>query len=356
MNTKPYISIIIPVYNVEKYIERCLRSVMGQTFVAKPVECILVDDCGGDNSIQIAEELIRDYTGPYSFHIIHNSQNSGLSESRNVGIEASSGQYIYFLDSDDHIATNCLELLVNALQKHPMTDIVLGNSLFAKFDRLLNNEKKIPKEPFTKKKVLELFFQGQIQETVWNMLINSDIIKKNNLFFFPNMIHEDTNWVYRLFSIVDSLAFIPEITHIYEDNPSSIMNTSPTNNYNSHINGNIFNITFILDHFPYTHYVDATLFIIYILNREFDLSKKINVSPEFKKQLEQIRNRLFIRDINNLRLTLVLFELQLFSPFQHIKKWSVYRHHYHLLTNIIRGIALFFSPLHFFINKHHCIL
>jgi hypothetical protein len=217
-----------------------------------------------------------------------------------------------------------------------------------KFDRLLNNEKRIPNEPFPKKKILELFFQGQIQETVWNMLINSDIIKKNNLFFFPNMIHEDTNWVYRLFSIVDSLAFIPEITHIYEDNPSSIMNTSPTNNYNSHINGNIFNITFILDHFPYTHYVDATLFIIGILNREFDFCNNKNVMPTLKKELMQNRNRLVYRDIKNLRLTLVLFEFQLFAPFRFIKKWAVYRRSYHYIEFATRKAALFFSPLHIF--------
>lgn len=351
MNTEPYISIIIPVYKVEKYIERCLRSVMEQTFVAKPVECILIDDCGDDKSIQIAEELIRAYTGPYSFHIIHNSKNSGLAESRNVGIKASNGQYIYFLDSDDHIAPNCIELLVQPLLKYPNVDVVLGNSLFVKFNRLLNNEKRIPKEPFPKKKVLELFFQGQIQETVWNMLINSDIIKKHNLFFIPHMIHEDTNWIYRLFTLVDTMVFVPKLTHIYEDNPFSITNSIPTNNYNSHLEGVIINTTFILDNFPYTHYVDATLFIIYILNREFDFCKNNNVSPKLKKQLEHIRNRLFNRDIKNLRLALVLLELLLFMPFRLINKWSLYRHRYHYLTHVIRSSALFLSPLHTFRQK-----
>lgn len=351
MSFKPYISIIIPIYKVEKYIERCIRSVMEQTFVALPVECILVDDCGGDNSIQIAENLIQAYNGPYLFKIICNDQNKGLAVSRNNGIKASSGQYVYFIDSDDHIAPNCIELLVQTLQKYPHVDVILGNSLFVKFHRLLNNIKRIPTGPIQNKIVLKLFFRGHIQDAAWNMLIKSSIITRNHLFFIPNMIHEDTNWVFRLFTMIDTMVFVPEITHIYEDNPSSIMNTSPTINYNSHIEGNIINTKFILDHFPNTYYVDATLFIIGILVRELDSCNHNNVLPTLKKQLKKIRNRLFYRDIKNLRLVLVLYEFQLFAPFRHITKWSVYRRNYHYMTLVIRIIALFFSPLHIFHHK-----
>lgn len=346
-----YLSIIIPIYKVEKYIERCLRSVMEQTFVAQPVECILVDDCGGDNSIQIAKKLIKAYNGPYIFKIICNNQNKGLAVSRNNGVKASNGKYVYFVDSDDYIVPNCLEMLVQALQKYPYADVILGNSHFVKFDCLLNDNRKIPTGPIYRHKILELFFRRKIQCNVWNMLINSDIIKKNNIYFFPNMIHEDTNWVYRLFSIIETMIFVPEITHIYVDNPSSITNTVSTINYNPHIEGNIINTKFILDYFPYTHYVDATLFIIDILVREFDFCNNENVLPTLKKQLMKIRSRLFYRDIKNLRLALVLYEFQLFAPFRHITKWPVYQRNYHYLTFVIRTIALFFSPLHLFHHK-----
>ena len=78
----PKISIIIPIYNVEEYIEECLQSVMRQTYKGE-IECILVDDCGKDNSIAIAEQLIADYTGSIAFRILHHEHNRGLSAARN---------------------------------------------------------------------------------------------------------------------------------------------------------------------------------------------------------------------------------------------------------------------------------
>ena len=109
------ISIIIPVYNVEKYIERCLLSVIGQKGLDGFVECILVDDCTPDRSMQIAQKLIGDYQGSIHFRIIHNNENQGLSCSRNNGLKIAKGDFVYFLDSDDYIYPNCLELLSQRL-------------------------------------------------------------------------------------------------------------------------------------------------------------------------------------------------------------------------------------------------
>ena len=94
------ISIIIPVYNVEKYIEACLHSVMAQTYTG-PMECILVDDCGQDNSIGVAEKMISDYQGTIHFRILHHDHNRGQSAARNTGMDAATGEYIFFSDSDD---------------------------------------------------------------------------------------------------------------------------------------------------------------------------------------------------------------------------------------------------------------
>lgn len=84
------VSIIIPVYNVAPYIEDCLRSVMRQTY-AGPMECLIVDDCGTDESIHIAERLITEYNGPIHFDILHHNHNRGLSAARNTGIENAVG-------------------------------------------------------------------------------------------------------------------------------------------------------------------------------------------------------------------------------------------------------------------------
>lgn len=136
MKVLPTISVIIPVYNVEPYIAECLQSVMCQTYTG-PLECILVDDCCKDNSIVIAEKLIADYKGPISFRILHHDHNRGLSASRNTGLEASSGEYVYFLDSDDFIETKTIEMLYNAISAD---DYAIAISYFTKY---INNEDSI---------------------------------------------------------------------------------------------------------------------------------------------------------------------------------------------------------------------
>ena len=99
---KPSVSVIVPVYNVEPYVAACVRSVMRQTYEGK-IECIFVDDCGTDKSIDVVEKLIAEYSGPIAFKIIHATHNQGPSVARNIGMDAATCEYLYFLDGDDEI-------------------------------------------------------------------------------------------------------------------------------------------------------------------------------------------------------------------------------------------------------------
>ena len=122
---KDVVSIIIPVYQVSAYVERCLSSVMAQSY--SQLECIIVNDATQDDSIAKCERLISDYSGPISFHIIHHECNQGLSAARNTGTKAATGDYIYYIDSDDDMTPDCIEKLVNAAQMHPDAEMVVGN-------------------------------------------------------------------------------------------------------------------------------------------------------------------------------------------------------------------------------------
>ena len=122
---KQLITIVIPVYNVESYISDCLQSVMRQTYKG-PLECILVDDCGTDKSIEIAQNMIAEYNGPIEFKVLHHEHNRGVSAARNTGIDAAKGDYVCFLDSDDWISDDCIEKLAQPLQNE-VFDIVIGD-------------------------------------------------------------------------------------------------------------------------------------------------------------------------------------------------------------------------------------
>ena len=118
------VSIIIPVYNVGDYIEDCLRSVIRQVY-SGDIECIIVDDCGTDNSIALAERLMASYKGPIQFIILHHQHNRGLSAARNTGIDVAQGDYIFFLDSDDELTDDSIATLTKPLETERY-DVVLG--------------------------------------------------------------------------------------------------------------------------------------------------------------------------------------------------------------------------------------
>lgn len=125
---KPSISIVIPVYNVESYVEACIKSVMSQTYDGE-MECIMVDDCGTDDSMVKVESVISDYLGPITFRIFHHTHNRGLSAARNTGMDAATGDYLFFIDSDDEITSDCIETLVTPVFDDNSIEMVQGNTI-----------------------------------------------------------------------------------------------------------------------------------------------------------------------------------------------------------------------------------
>lgn len=121
------VSILIPVYNVRNFILHCLESVAAQTFTGA-LECIIVDDCGTDDSIEIAEKFMDSYQGNIFFRIIHHDHNRGLAAARNTAVANAKGDFIFHLDSDDWIEPYAIERLF-LLQLETDADIVSGNAL-----------------------------------------------------------------------------------------------------------------------------------------------------------------------------------------------------------------------------------
>ena len=123
--SKMNISVIIPVYNVERYVERCLLSIINQTYT-ESVECIVVNDCTPDNSMKIVEKLVADYKGSIQFKLLCHKHNRGLAAVRNTGINNAGGKYIVHVDSDDYCEPDMLEkMYIKALETD--ADIVLAD-------------------------------------------------------------------------------------------------------------------------------------------------------------------------------------------------------------------------------------
>ena len=216
------VSIIIPVYNVEPYIEECLLSVSSQT-MTEGVECIIVDDCGKDNSMSIAERFIEEYVGKISFSIIHHGSNRGLSAARNTGIKAAKGEYVYFLDSDDTITADCIQRMYAFIERYGKVDLVQG-SFYENDEEKRTQNYILKQEHLTDKKTIKRFlltFHGYIV-AAQSRLIKKDKIISNGLFFREGIIHEDNYWTFFLAKHIDTMCFCSERTYYHRYNPESI--------------------------------------------------------------------------------------------------------------------------------------
>lgn len=216
------VSIVIPVYQVSDYIERCIRSVMVQTFT--DIECIIVDDATEDDSIEKCERLIGEYNGSISFRILHHEENRGLSSARNTGAKAAIGDWIYFIDSDDEITIDCLEKLITIAQDHPDAEMVLGNTQKHHEDGRVTEFIKpdVPSQVLTNKTIFSMYQQHRLLVNAWNILIKRSFIEGHCLFFKEGIIYEDRLWFFYVVKALSKLYICKDITYHYYIRPGSI--------------------------------------------------------------------------------------------------------------------------------------
>ena len=219
------VSIIIPVYNVEPYIGDCLRSVISQSYQGE-IECLVIDDGSSDYSMTVAERTISDYDGPIVFKTIRHQENRGLSAARNTGIAAATGDYLYFLDSDDEIAADCVKMLAEPLQDEHY-DIVVGDLDIkgnkASCDGLMLqlNDMSVLRD----KEIIDTY-RDQWNMIAVNKLYRADFLKNNHLQFENHLIHEDELWSFQVACHASSLCAVKKKTYIYKMRQGSIMDVS----------------------------------------------------------------------------------------------------------------------------------
>lgn len=277
------ISVIIPVYNVEMYIEKCINSIIQQSYRGN-IECLIIDDCGKDNSINIINQIINKYHGNIKFHIISHQQNQGLSAARNTGILNANYEYLYFIDSDDWITLDCLEKLANLANKYPEAEIIQAGTISP--NQWLDIEtKKLPEYSENRQWIKSTFLKRSIIPlTVWNKLIKKKFITDNNLFFRIGYIHEDEIWNFYMIKHIQKIAFMKENTYNYVIREGSIM----------HSNNSLSLMTWIkimdefIDNIDKICYYEQRVFIFNYL-----IDKFLETSTEQRNKYYLLLNKLF---------------------------------------------------------------
>ena len=209
------ISVIVPIYNVEKYLKRCLDSIINQTY--KNLEIILVDDGSIDSSGAICDE----YGIKEKRIIVIHKKNGGLSDARNEGIKKASGKYIAFIDSDDYINEQMLEILMKNLRKYK-ADISI-----CAFEKVYDETKIVKKNNnnitcYNKKESLKelLNYNKKISNHAWNKLYKIELFK--NICYPKDRAFEDIGTTYKLFDMSNTIVYSDFVGYYYYQNELGI--------------------------------------------------------------------------------------------------------------------------------------
>ena len=263
------VSIIIPIYGAEKYIEKCLDSIISQECEFIDLECILINDCTPDNSMEVVFKKLQNYHGGINFIIKHHDINLGHCAARNTGLKFASGDYVLFVDADDTLVPSALQCFYNELKKMNASevDVIMGNAYDLMDKRsimVFDND-----IPFlidnNKEEALRKLLSRQLFHTSWNKLVKRTMLIKENLYFEEGIINEDLLWSYLVFLHAKSVLIVPKVTYIYaKDNPTNITNTSEERI--SHIiRSRVISCKKILDnppHFPWPEYYTYAFYVL----------------------------------------------------------------------------------------------
>lgn len=211
------VSLIFPIYNVANFVRTSLLSALEQSF--NSIEYILVDDCGTDDSMDIVQDIINSHHRKKDVFIYKHAKNQGLSAARNTGLKHATGEYIFFMDSDDEITHDCIELHYNTIVQNK-ADFTVGfiKLLGTTSKHIINNDFGV----LYGRNILLAFLKGQFVEAAWNKLYLRDFLLKNNLSFIPGILHEDILWGVKISSLASVAVAVPKETYLYKVRSSSI--------------------------------------------------------------------------------------------------------------------------------------
>lgn len=209
------ISIIIPVYNVEKYIEKCLNSILEQSNIE--TEVILINDGSTDNSLDILKKYAEE--NPKIFKLI-NKSNGGQGSARNIGLEKAKGEYILYVDSDDYLCSNQLLKIYNQAKKTNADILVFNNYIVDEKNKIIKEEKCIK----SKSNQINLLL-GNV--AVWNKLYKRTILE--NIKFRSKVWYEDLDFTAKIIFNNYKIEFYDEVAYNYLEREGSTMNNDKLN-------------------------------------------------------------------------------------------------------------------------------
>ncbi|MFS4466774.1 glycosyltransferase [Maribacter sp. 2210JD10-5] len=224
------LSIILPIYNVEKYISQCIDSLIDQDLNQEDYEIILVNDGSEDKSEDIAKSYCKNY---FNVHL-YVQKNAGVGSARNYGLEKAKGEYIYFLDPDDFLTTNVLSQLVNVIETNNLDVMTFNSTTFKTIKSGPSNSSSKTKESATLSKIIsgEDYIASMAHSSaVWWFFIKREFLVATNLKFLEGQWMEDAIFMLHLFLKAKRIAHYNLMAHNYRIAPGSAMTSKEPAHY-----------------------------------------------------------------------------------------------------------------------------
>ena len=286
------VSVIIPVYNVEKYLAECVDSVLCQTYT--DYEVILVDDGATDSSGQICDDYAR--KDP-RIRVIH-QPNGGLSAARNTGLNAARGEYIYFLDSDDYITSDALEYMV-ATAEQAQADVVFFDG-FVFFDECEddgNASRYVRRSCYPsaagREMLQQLLHKEEYRTAVPLMLFRTAYLIQNDLHFWEGIIHEDELFTFLVYNADGTVAHCHKQLYARRIRPASIMTSSGAlRRYDS-----MLKIYYVLSEMCRTGKAQGDAATMYMVRTAKNVLGKYNLLEETDRAQIAEQHRAFQKDV-----------------------------------------------------------
>lgn len=283
------ISVIVPVYNVEMYLERCLKSIINQTY--KSLQIILIDDGSTDRSGKICDKYAKVDSRIFVIH----QKNSGVSSARNKALKLVKGKYISFIDADDMLLNNMYEIMINDIQENNANISVCGVENISEKNKTINFSKLKENKICNKDEFLEDMITEKVTSSLWNKLFKTS--NTRNIFFNENRrVGEDLEWIINFLNKNNNIKIIynKEILYRY-----LIRQNSATKKLNDKQANDILEVNYsILKLYENKNSKIESLILKRILDRELLFLKLYNLSNDFKRFIiedKKEREKLFYK-------------------------------------------------------------
>lgn len=221
-------TIAIAVYNVEKYVEKCIDSVLSQDFT--DYEVLVVDDRGKDNSISLVEKMAQTHPNGDKIRIFHHEKNLGTGGVRNTSIDEAKGEYIFFMDGDDYLAPNAIRLLYEAMIANN-ADIVMGNHQKVYSDGRIESTSNFKPGKCVSEYAIAQWMnvnKSSYHVVTWNKLFKTSFLRDNGIRCVPWHRNEDVFFALQTTFVAKSIVTIPEITYYWVQVQGSCMHQDIT--------------------------------------------------------------------------------------------------------------------------------